>query len=117
MTLAACALLGFSTAPSLLFGLSFFTGIGGQDFLLHGTLGLVGGCLLGAVLLKQGGISVPSRQEKGATRGALVGLVVGLAAVFLLSVPAFEMLGACALVGLAVGRTFDRSSIRPTELP
>jgi hypothetical protein len=32
----------------------------------------------------------------------------------MLSAPAFGMLGFCALVGLAVGRTFDRRGIHPT---
>ncbi len=115
MTLVACALLGFDTVPNLLFGLSFFTRIGFVPFLLDSALGIVAGVLLGAVLLRQGGVSVPSRREKGATRGALIGLAVGVVAVLLLSAPAFGMLAFCALVGLAIGRTFDRSSIHRTS--
>ncbi len=112
MTLVACALLGFEAVPSLLFGFAVLTGIGGPYFLLHGALGLIGGCALGAVLLGQGGVSVPSRQERGANRGALIGLVVGVVPVFLLGVPIFGVLSICVLAGLAVGRTFDRSPIR-----
>ena len=115
MTLAACALLGFETVPGLLFGFSFFTRIGFVPFLLDSALGIVAGVLLGAVLLGQGGVSVPSRREKGATRGALIGLAVGVVAVLLLGAPPFGMLGAGALVGLAIGRTFDRSSINRTS--
>jgi hypothetical protein len=69
VTLVACTLLGFETVPSLLFGFSFFAGIGFVPFLLGSALGIVAGVLLGAVLLGQGGVSVPSRREKGATRG------------------------------------------------
>ncbi len=115
MTLAACVLLGFETVPSLLFGFSFFTGIGFVPFLLDSALGIVAGVLLGAVLLGQGGVSVPSRRGKGATRGALAGLVAGVVPVLLLGAPAFGMLGVGALAGLAVGRTFDRSSINRTS--
>lgn len=115
VTLVACALLGLEAIPNLLFGLSFFSGIGFASFLIGGAVGLLAGALLGAVLLRQGGVSVPSGLEKGATRGALVGLVVGVAAVLLLSAPPFGMLGFCALFGLAVGRMFDRSSIHRTS--
>jgi hypothetical protein len=110
VTLVACALLGLEAVPSLLLGFAVLTKIGGPSLLLHSALGLIGGCVLGAVLLRQGGISIPSRQERGASRGALIGLVVGVVAVFLLSGPIFGVLGICVLVGLAVGRTFDRSS-------
>jgi hypothetical protein len=55
---------------------------------------------------------VPSRHERGATGGALAGLVVGVAAFFIVG-PNIGVLGTCVLVGLAVGRTFDRSSIHP----
>lgn len=120
VTLVACALLGFETAPNLLFGVSVFAGIGFVGigfvpFLLGSALGIVAGVLLGAALLRQGGVSVPTRQEKGATRGALVGLAVAVVPVLWLSAPAFGMLGVGALVGLAIGRTFDRSSIHRTS--
>ena len=115
VTLAACALLGFSTMPSLLFGFSFFARIGFVPFLLDSALGIVAGVLLGAVLLRQGGVSVPSRREKGATRGSLIGLAVGVVPVLLLGAPPFGMLVAGALVGLAIGRPFDRSSIHRTS--
>ncbi len=114
MTLVTCALLGFGTVPSVLFGLSFFAGIGFVPFLLGSALGIVTGALLGAVLLRQGNASVPSRRERGATRGALIGLAVGVVPVLLLSATTFGMLVAGALVGLAIGRTFDRSSIHPS---
>ncbi len=114
VTLVACALLGFETVPSVLFGLSFFAGIGFVPFLLGSALGIVTGALLGAVLLRQGNASVPSRRERGATRGALIGLAVGVVPVLLLSATTFGMLVAGALVGLAIGRTFDRSSIHPS---
>ena len=114
VTLAACALLGFEAVPSLLFGLSFFSGVGFAPFLLGAAAGLASGVALGAALLRQGGFCVPSGWERGVTRGAIVGLVVGVAAVLMLSAPAFGMLGFCALVGLAVGRTFDRRGIHPT---
>ncbi len=115
MTLVACALLGLEAVPNLLFGLSFFSGFRFASFLLEAVVGLAAGVILGAVLLRQGGVSVPSRREKGATRGALIGLAVGVVAVLLLSAPAFGMLAFCALVGLAIGRTFDRSSIHRTS--
>ena len=114
MTLVACALLGLEAVPSLLLGFAVLTGIGGPSLLLHGALGLLGGCALGAVLLRQGGISIPSPRERGASTGALVGLVVGVVAIFLLGGPIFGLPGICVLVGLAVGRTFDRSSMHPS---
>jgi hypothetical protein len=116
VTLVACALLGLETVPNLLVGLSFLSGVGFAPLLpWAAVVGLVAGALLGTVLLRQGGVSVPSRREKGATRGALVGLVAGLVPVLLLSTPAFGMLGFCALVGLAVGRAFDRPPMHPTS--
>ena len=86
-----------------------------MPFLLASALGIVAGVLLGAVLLRQGGVSVPSRREKGATRGALIGLAVGMVPVLLLGTTPLGMLIAGALVGLAIGRTFDRSSIHRTS--
>jgi hypothetical protein len=82
--------------------------IGPPPYLLPSSLGLIGGCVLGAVLLGQGGISILSHRERGASRGALAGLVVGVVAIFLLGGPIVGLLGTCVLVGLAVGRTFDR---------
>ncbi len=115
MTLVACALLGLETVPNLLFGLSFFGAASSTSLLLGAFIGLVGGLWLGSVLLSQGGISVPSSQERGAIRGALVGSAVGVVPVLLLSTPALGVLGFCALVGLAVGRAFDRLPIHPTS--
>ena len=114
MTLVTSALLGLSTVPNLLFGVSFFSTAGYPSLLLGAFVGLVGGLWLGSVLLSQGGISVPSRQERGATRGALVDAAVGVVPVLLLSTPALSVPGFCALVGLAVGRTFDSPPIHPT---
>ena len=114
VTLVACALLGFEAVTSLFFhALVGIFGISWTPYVLSGALGLVGGCVLGIVLLRQGGISIPSRQERGASTGALVGLVVGMVFFFLTSGPIAGILGTCVLVGLAVGRTFDRSSIHP----
>ena len=111
VTLVACALLGLEAVPSLLVGFVVFLVTGGPPYyLLSGLVGLAGGCALGLVLLRQGGVSVPSRQERGATRGALVGLAVGTVATFFLA-GNVGVLGTCALVGLAIGRTFDRPSI------
>lgn len=42
---------------------------------------------------------------------ALVGVVVGLLGDFSPGVPIVGSVGICVLVGLAVGRTFDQSSI------
>lgn len=111
VTLVACALLGLEAVPNLLVGFSFFAGVGYAPFLLGTVIGLAVGVLLGTVLLSQGSVSVPSGQEKGATRGALVGLAVGVVPVVLLSAPVVGMLAFCSLIGLAVGRTFDRSPI------
>ncbi len=58
---------------------------------------------------------MPSSQEKVATRRALVGSAVGVVPVLLLSTPVLSVLGFCALVGLAVGRAFDRPTIPPTS--
>ncbi len=115
MTLVTSALLGLETVPNLLFGLSFFGAASSTSLLLGAFIGLVGGLWLGSVLLSQGGISVPSSQERGAIRGALVGSAVGVVPVLLLSTPALGVLGFCALVGLAVGRAFDRPPIHPTS--
>ncbi len=119
MTLIACALLGLEAAsgPSAL--LIVLLGMGGAyssgPYLLLGSaLGMIGGCVLGLVLLRQGGISIPSREQRGATRGALVGFVVGVLASFF-GTSNFGTLGICVLIGLAVGRAFDRSSIQPTS--
>jgi hypothetical protein len=107
--------MGFEAVSSLFFlVLVGLLGMGWAPYLLPGALGLIGGCGLGLVLLRQGGISIPSRQERAATRGALVGLVVGVVVVLLTSGPIVGIVGICVLVGLAVGRTFDRSSIHPT---
>jgi Na+/proline symporter len=115
VTLVASALMGFEAVSSLFFlVLVGLLGMGWAPYLLPGALGLIGGCGLGLVLLRQGGISIPSRQERAATRGALVGLVVGVVVVLLTSGPIVGIVGICVLVGLAVGRTFDRSSIHPT---
>jgi uncharacterized membrane protein YccC len=58
-------------------------------------------------------VRVPTREEKGALVGALVGLAVGTLTFPLLA--NIGILGICVLVGLAVGRVFDRSSIHPTS--
>ena len=119
VTLVVCVLLVFEGIGSFLMGFTVLLGmrspIGPPPYLLHSALSLIGGCLLGVVLLRQGGISIPSREERGASRGALVGLVVGVVAVFLTGGPIVGLLGICVLVGLAVGRTFDRSSIHRTS--
>ncbi len=80
-------------------------------YLLYSVLSLALGGALGMVLLRQGGISIPSSEERGASIGALVGFVVGVVFYFLTSGPIVGEVGTCVLVGLAVGRTFDRSSI------
>lgn len=125
VTLVACALLGLEVVPNLLFSFSVLLGFGPDPSSpLYGIIGstipgsLAGvalGALLGVVLLRQGGVSVPSREERGASRGALAGAVVGLVGDFLLGVPIVGSVGICVLVGLAVGRTFDRPSIHRTS--
>ncbi len=112
VTLVACAMLGFEAVPSLLVGFVVFLATGDVPsyYLLSGPVGLLGGGALGVVLLRQGGVSVPSREERGATRGALVGFAVGVVILFLLS-GNVGILGTCTLVGLAIGRTYDRPSI------
>lgn len=66
VTLIACALLRFEPVPGLLVGLVVLLGTGmPQHYLLSGLIGLA----LGLVLLWRGGVSVPAREEKGATRG------------------------------------------------
>ncbi len=107
VTLVVCALLGLEAGQSLLLGFTVLFGLGAYPFAFYSALSLVGGCVLGAVLLVQGGISIPSRAEKRAIRGTLFGLVVGLVVVFLLSGPIVGLLGICGLGGLAVGRMFD----------
>jgi hypothetical protein len=125
VTLVACALLGFEVVSNLLFSFSVLFGFGltlsssiysiiGSTILVS-LAGVVLVALLGVVLLRQGGVSVPSREESGASRGALVGAVVGLADGFLLGMPIVGSVGICVLVGLAVGRTFDRPSIHRTS--
>ncbi len=113
MTLVACALLGFEAVQGLALWAAVLLQSPGPFFPLSALIGLAGGCVLGFVLLRQGGVRVPSREEKGATGGALVGLAVGAMA-FLLLVNV-GILGACVLVGLAVGRTFDGSPTHPTS--
>jgi hypothetical protein len=103
VTLVACVLLVFEVVPGFVIGFGILTGVGGPSYLLYVALALVGGGVLGAVLLRQGGISVPSGEERGASRGALVGLVVGVVGVFLTG-NVIGVLGTCVLVGLAVGR-------------
>ncbi len=112
VTLVACAMLGFEAVPSLLVGFAVFLATGDVPsyYLLSGLVGLLGGGALGVVLLRQGGVSVPSREERGATRGALVGFAVGVVILFLLS-GNVGVLGICVLVGLAIGRIFDPPSI------
>ena len=113
MTLVACALLGFEAARGLTLWVAFLLQTGGPYYPLSYLLGLAGGCVLGLVLLRQGGMRVPTREEKGATVGVLVGLVVGALTFPLLAT--IGLSGICVLVGLAVGRIFDRSSIHPTS--
>ena len=110
VTLVACVLLVFEAVPGPVLGFAILTGIGGPSYPLYGALALIGGGVLGLVLLRQGGISVPSPQERGARRGALAGLIVGVVASFFVGLNV-GVLGTCVLVGLAVRRTFDRSPI------
>jgi hypothetical protein len=113
VTLVACALLGFDAVRGLALWVAALLQTGGPYYALFDLLGLAGGCVLGLVLLRQGGVSVPSREEKGATVGALVGLVVGALTFPLLA--NVGILGICVLVGIAMGRTLDRSAIHPTS--
>jgi hypothetical protein len=62
---------------------------------------------LGAVLLRQGGLSIPSPEEKKATGGALVGLAVGVAVLFVMGGPTLGTLGLFVLTGFAVGRALE----------
>jgi hypothetical protein len=111
VTLVACALLGFESGWSLLMGFAVLFQIGLPPYLLSSALGLISGCVVGVVLLRQGGVSIPSGGERGASSGALAGLVVGVVAIFLLGGAVVGLLGTCVLVGLAIGRAFDRSSV------
>ena len=113
VTLVACALLGFEAARGLTLWVVFILQTAGPYYPLSYLLGLAGGCVLGLVLLRQGGVRVPTREEKGALVGTLVGLAVGALTFPLLA--NIGILGICVLVGLAVGRVFDRSSIHPTS--
>lgn len=109
VTLAACVLLGLEVVPSLLSFFFVLMGFGLTPYSpLYGVIGstiaglLLGGvlgALLGVVLLRQGGVSVPSRGERGAGTGALAGIVVGLLGHFLLGVPIAGSIGVCVLVG------------------
>jgi hypothetical protein len=113
VTLVACVLLVFEAVPGVALSFAALTGIGSTfypSYLLYAALALIGGGVLGVVLLKQGGVSVPSREEPGASRGALAGLTVGVVGV-LLTGNLIGVLGTCVLAGLAVGRTFDRPPI------
>lgn len=107
MTLVACALLGLEAVGSFSVAFAVLLGGGVIPYLFVTAVGLGGGCALGAVLLGQGGVSVPSRGERGASRGALAGLAVGVVASFFVGANV-GVLGTCALAGLAVGRAFDR---------
>jgi hypothetical protein len=113
VTLVACALLEFKAVPGVALSLAVLTGAGSAfypSFLLYAALALIGGGSLGVVLLRQGGVCVPSPEERGASRGALLGLAVGVVGVLLTS-NLIGVLGTCVLVGLAVGKTFDRPPI------
>jgi hypothetical protein len=113
VTLVACALLGFEALRGLALWVAFVLQMSGPYYPLYYLLGLAGGCVLGLVLLRQGGVRAPSREVKGALLGALVGLVGGALTFLLLA--NVGVLGICVLVGLAVGKTFDRSPIHPTS--
>jgi hypothetical protein len=111
VTLILCALVGFDALPSLLSGLLIFTRIGPPNSLtLHVLImvaGLIVGLVLGAVLLREGGLRIPSPEEKMATAGALVGLAVGLVVLFASSGPALGTLGLFVLAGLAAGKALE----------
>jgi hypothetical protein len=68
VTLVACVLLVFEAVPGFVLGLAVLTGVGEPSYPLYVALALIGGRVLGLVLLKQGGISIPAPQEKEATR-------------------------------------------------
>jgi hypothetical protein len=110
VTLVACVLLMFEAVPGVALSFAVLTGAGDAFYpsnLLYAARALIGWGALGSVLLGQRGVSVPSREERGASRGALVGLAVGVVGVILTG-NVLGILGTCVLVGLAVGRTFDR---------
>ena len=113
VTLVACVLLVFEAVSGIVLWFGILTGVGGPSYLLYLALALIGGGALGLVLLRQGGVSIPSPEERGASRGALAGLIVGAVASFFVGLNV-GVVGTCVLVGLAVGRTFDGSSIHPT---
>jgi hypothetical protein len=77
VTLVACVLLVFEAVPGPVLWFAVLTGVGGPSYPLYIALALIGGGVLGLVLRRQGGVSIPARQERGASRGALAGLVVG----------------------------------------
>ena len=70
VTLIAYVLLVFEAVPGFVLGFAVLTGVGGASYPLYASLALIGGGVLGLVLLRQGGISIPAPQERGATRGA-----------------------------------------------
>ena len=111
MTLVVCALAGFDALPSLLSGLLILTRIGPPNsltlYVLVWVVSLIVGVVLGAVLLRQGGLSIPSPEERKATGGALVGLAVGVAVLFIMGGPALGTLGLFVLTGFAVGRALE----------
>lgn len=112
VTLVICALLTAETVPSLFVTFSVISGTTPLPYLLVGAFGLILGCVLGVVLLRQGGVYVPSRNEKAATRGALIGFAVGAIAGFLIGGSLVGLAGVCTLVGLAVGRAFGEPPVR-----
>lgn len=72
MTLVACVLLGLEVVSNLSFSLAILLGFepyasSPWDTLGYDILGLVLGSLLGVVLLRHGGVSIPSRGERGAS--------------------------------------------------
>jgi hypothetical protein len=111
VTLVVCALVGFDALPSLLSGLLILTRIGPPNsmtlYVLVMVVSLIAGVVLGAVLLRQGGLSIPSPEEKKATRGALVGLAVGVVVLFVMGGPTLGTLGLFVLTGFAVGRALE----------
>lgn len=111
VTVIVCALVGFDALPSLLSGFLIFTRVGPPNSLaLHVLIMVVSlmvGVVLGVVLLREGGISIPSPEEKKATGGALVGLAVGAVVLFVSSGPALGTVGLFVLTGLAAGRALE----------